>query len=130
MQDSYFLQLDRQVHNSTAQFKFLQQNPLYQKSINNYFFIVVVAYLPSCHRKLQTQTIGRSVHFYSNKYFMFPGIHTCLRVFSGPILLWISGNACSLILLLVRNHQAEFNNHRKQKRLIEGRNNVTGSGLN
>ena len=132
VQNSYLLQLNGQVHYSTALFKFFLQNSLYQKSINNYFFTVVVACLSSCHRKLQTLTIGRSVHFYSNKYFMFPGICTCLRVFSGPILLWISRNVCPLKLLFVRisKPSSRVNNHRKQKRLIEGRNNVTGCALN
>ena len=38
------------------------------------------------------------------------------------MLLWISSNSCSLILLLVRSHQAEII---IVKRLIQGRNNVT-----
>ena len=66
--------------------------------------------------------------FYSNDYFVFGPIRTCLGVSSHSMLMWIFLYSCLKKLLLLQRHQAEI---MIVKRLIQGRNNMTaGTRLN
>ena len=61
--------------------------------------------------------------FHCNDYFVGGKIGTCLGVSDDPMFQWISSNYYALNLLLVRSHQVEII---IVKRLIQGRNNMTG----
>ena len=65
--------------------------------------------------------------FQCNGSFVIGGIRICLGVFSDPMFLGISSTSCPLNFLLVQGHQAETI---IIKRLIQGRNNIPGCGLN
>ena len=90
---------------------------------------VVVAHIYPTVTGQRKTLIYWAIHtlFYYIDYFVIGGIRTCLGVSDDPMFLWISSNSCPLNLLLVRSHQAEII---IVKRLIQGRNYVTGCGLN
>ena len=86
------------------------------------------AYLSSCHLTASDGNLLDDPHtFYYNDYFEIGGIRTCIGVSDDPKFPWISSNSFPLNLLLVRSHQAEII---IVKRLIQGRNNGPGCGLN